>query len=130
MMSIQEDERRRISRDLHDQAGQQIVALKLKLEALERDTNGDMDAPKIEIRERIESAKALIARLDRDIDFFTWELRPPALDQFGLVAALERFAAEWSEIFGMPTDFKSTDWVAIACVQRSKPICIASCRKH
>jgi two-component system, chemotaxis family, sensor kinase Cph1 len=42
------------------------------------------------------------------LDFFTWELRPAALDDFGLVAALDTFVHEWSRTFRVAADFHST----------------------
>ena len=104
VISIQEDERRRISRDLHDQVGQQIIALRLQLEALDGESKGG-PAFLADQRRRIEVAINTIATLDRDIDYFTWELRPPALDEFGLVAALHRFVAEWSKTFSIAAAF-------------------------
>ena len=104
VISVQEDERRRISRDLHDQVGQQIVALRLQLEVLDGESKGG-PAFQADQRRRIEVAINTIATLDRDIDYFTWELRPPALDEFGVVAALRRFVAEWSRIFSIPAAF-------------------------
>lgn len=101
VISIQEDERSRISRDLHDQVGQQIVALRLQLEALD----GNAQGGSADERRRIDAAIKTIATLDRDIDYFTWELRPPVLDEFGIVVALRRFVAEWSRTFSIPAPF-------------------------
>ena len=106
VISIQEDERRRISRDLHDQVGQQITALRLQLEALDGESMGGPSF-QVDQRRRIEVAISTIATLDRDIDYFTWELRPPALDEFGLVTALRRFVAEWSKTFAISAAFHS-----------------------
>ena len=43
----------------------------------------------------------------RDLDFYTWELRPAALDDLGLVATLGNFVREWSKEFGVRADFQS-----------------------
>lgn len=104
VISIQEDERRRISRDLHDQVGQQIVALKLQIEALAEDSS----ASSRRRRELIETALDAIAILDRDIDYFTWELRPPVLDGAGLGAVIRRFVDEWSKTFGVAAAFHTS----------------------
>ena len=95
MLSVQEEERRRIARDLHDQVGQEIVALKLTLEAI------DHGSVPTALSERITAAKAITARLDRDVDLFTSELRPLTLDDFGLVAALDQLVQEWSLASGV-----------------------------
>jgi len=95
IMTIQEEERRRIARDLHDQVGQEIVALKLTLEAIDH-----AGAP-AEVRDRINTAREIAARLDRDVDVFTSELRPLTLDDFGLVPALDQLVAEWGHTTGV-----------------------------
>jgi two-component system CheB/CheR fusion protein len=100
VISIQEDERRRISRDLHDQVGQQMIALRRQLEALAGEPWFDAEQ-----RRRIETAINAIVTLDRDIDYFTWEMRPPALDEFGLVGALRRLLADWSKMFAVAAAF-------------------------
>jgi two-component system CheB/CheR fusion protein len=100
IITVQEDERRRIARDLHDHLGQQVAGLSLKLGALQ-DVAGIASASTA----IVEEARAIIGRLDKELDFFTWELRPAALDDFGLVAALGTFVTEWSRTFAVSADF-------------------------
>jgi signal transduction histidine kinase len=104
VMSIQEDERTRISRDLHDQVGQQITALKLQLEALGQACT-QAGAREADVRSRIERAMETISTLDHDLDYYTWELRPAPVDEYGFAGALRRFVAEWSETFSIPAVF-------------------------
>jgi signal transduction histidine kinase len=105
IISAQEDERRRISRDLHDHVGQQVVALRLAVERLgDLSTDGTSSAG-VGGRELLKKALDAIARLDRDIDFVTWELRPLVLDDFGLVAAIRRFVDAWSKTVSTHGDF-------------------------
>jgi signal transduction histidine kinase len=87
MLQGQEEERSRLSRDLHDQTGQALTALLLGLNAARR--AGDLD-----------EAKAALADLDgivhdalADVRSIAVRLRPAALDELGLAAALERLAA-------------------------------------
>ena len=103
IIGVQEDERRRIARDLHDHIGQQVVGLGLTLEALQQ-----LPEAKPTFVAKIEDAQQTIARLDRDLDFFVWELRPAGLDDLGLVVAIRNFVAEWSRIFGLAAEFHST----------------------
>ncbi len=100
----QHDKRTRISRDLHDQVGQQITALKLQLEGL-REACTDSQKSPADLESRIGAATKAIAILDRDIDYFTWELRPAAVDEHGLAAALRRFVGEWSDTFSIAAVF-------------------------
>jgi len=100
LMTVQEDERRRIARDLHDHLGQQVAGLSLAMQALESQAVAHED-----LRKRVQDAQATISRLDRDLDFFTWELRPPVLDDLGIAVALEHFVKEWSANFGVRSEF-------------------------
>jgi two-component system, chemotaxis family, CheB/CheR fusion protein len=100
LMTVQEDERRRIARDLHDHLGQQVAGLSLSMQALETLVHERDD-----LRKRVQDAQAVIGKLDRDLDFFTWELRPPVLDDLGVPIALEHFVREWSRNFGIRSEF-------------------------
>ncbi len=98
VVSAQEDERGRIARDLHDQFGQQLTALRLALERHQSEHGGRVES--------IEEALALTRQISKDVDFLAWELRPAVLDELGLVAALPRFLAEWSGHVGLATEFR------------------------
>jgi PAS domain S-box-containing protein len=103
IVSAQEDERRRIARDLHDHLGQQLTALRLAVERAARpDAAGAADDP-------INRALALIQQVGRDVDFLSWELRPAALDELGLGAALPRYVAEWSGYVGIQAECRVTN---------------------
>ncbi|HYE14778.1 MAG TPA: CheR family methyltransferase, partial [Pyrinomonadaceae bacterium] len=102
IVTTQEDERRRISRELHDQLGQSLTALRLKLEGL-REEAGARAKLKARIGELVEIAQ----RLDSDVDFLAWELRPSALDDLGLIVALSNYAQEWARHFGVAVNFHS-----------------------
>jgi two-component system sensor histidine kinase NreB len=103
VISIQEQERRRIARDIHDQVGQQMTALRMSLEAW-RSRSGNDPA----LVEHAERTMKLADELDQCIDYLTWELRPAALDQFGLSSALRNLVTGWSQRFGIPADFDAS----------------------
>jgi PAS domain S-box-containing protein len=96
LVLAQEEERRRIARELHDQLGQHMTALRLTLETLET-LSSDHD----EVRMRVETLQDLARQLDHDIAFRVWELRPAVLDGLGLAAALTEYAGNWSKRFGI-----------------------------
>jgi signal transduction histidine kinase len=87
LLDGQETERRRLARELHDEAGQALASILLGLKALEREVG---EEPLAVIRELVDTALGNVRRL-------TVELRPPALDDFGLAAALERLAGVTGE---------------------------------
>ncbi|HVF31260.1 MAG TPA: PAS domain S-box protein [Pyrinomonadaceae bacterium] len=99
VVTTQEDERRRIARDMHDSLGQQLTALRLKLASLKQDHSRDD-----KLGEHIEKLQELGANLDSEVNFLVWELRPTVLDDLGLVAAIEDFSREWSRHYGIPAE--------------------------
>jgi PAS domain S-box-containing protein len=90
LVSMQEDERRRIAREIHDHIGQQITVLRFKLESIKKMCD---DAP---ICNEIDVVEEITERLDKEIDFLAWELRPASLDDLGLKVTLGNFINEWS----------------------------------
>jgi two-component system CheB/CheR fusion protein len=103
LANAQEAERRRISRELHDQLGQQVSALVLKLSMLRDATTLPPRA-----REEIERLEAIARRLDADLDFLVWQLRPTALDDLGLQEALSDYIESWARHYNLQveTDLK------------------------
>ena len=102
LVSAQDEERRRISRDIHDRIGQQITALKMRLEALHTSGKGDLGRG-----EEVAVALQLAEEIDRSLTALTWDLRPSgALENFGLAMALENLVAGWSERFGIAAEFQ------------------------
>jgi PAS domain S-box-containing protein len=91
LVFAQEDERRRIAREMHDQFGEQLTALGLRIRAIKdaADGHGDLSA-------EIAALEEVAQQLDRDVDHLVWELRPTALDDLGLRAALANYIEDWS----------------------------------
>lgn len=104
IVRAQEDERRRIARDIHDHLGQQMTALRLNLEALDKGGGEDEELR----RKLVEQTKTIAAQLDADVDFLAWELRPAALDDIGLAEALGNYLREWSKHSGIEAQFHTT----------------------
>src|SRR5207245_9079042 len=90
----QEDERRRIARELHDQLGQQLTALRLTLETLKARVVEGTD-----LRVQLETLEQLAQQLDQDVAFRVWELRPTGLEEQGLRVALTNYVRNWSNRF-------------------------------
>jgi signal transduction histidine kinase len=101
VVEAQELERRRLARELHDETGQALTSILLGLKALEeRIDDPSSRAATAELRELVVSTLQDVRRL-------AVELRPSALDDFGLVAALERLTASFSEQTGIAVDFQT-----------------------
>ena len=100
LVVAQEEERRRLARNLHDGLGQRLTALRLMLESLASQfAASDASA-------RAADALEMLARIDQDVDFIAWELRPAALDELGLGKVLETYVNEWSRQTGVPARFR------------------------
>ena len=104
LILAQEDERRRIARELHDQLGQQMTALRLTLETLKTLSGESSRAP----HARLKRLQDLARQLDQDIAFRVWELRPAMLEGLGLAAALTEYAGNWSKRFGIRAELHMT----------------------
>lgn len=100
LIAVQDLERTRIARDLHDDIGQEVTALRLLLELMAAETSPEA------VRDGVARAQQMLATLDRRLHFVASELRPAALD-LGIVAALDQFAEQWASSSGIPVSFHS-----------------------
>ena len=96
LVQAQEEERSRISRELHDQLGQEITALGLKLAVIKASA-----ALNAEARREIEGLEAMVKGLDDDVETLVWQLRPTGLDELGLPEALQDYVSHWSRLYGV-----------------------------
>ena len=103
LVRAQEDERRRIARDLHDQMGQQLTALRLQLENLRTHLKADKQAAA-----EIHNLQGMLVRLESDLDFLAWQLRPAALDDIGLRESLADYIKGWSKHIHISAEFHSS----------------------
>ncbi|MGZ8693884.1 MAG: GAF domain-containing protein [Gaiellaceae bacterium] len=102
VMSAQELERRRLARELHDETGQALTSILLGLRAVEDATD---DAQR---RESLATLRELAVATLQDVRRLAVELRPKALDDFGLLPALERLTATFAEQTGMVVRVEQT----------------------
>ena len=99
LVFVQEDERRRIARDMHDQFGEHLTALSLEIASL-KDTCGTNP----DLARHVGTLETIAVRLDRDVEQLVWQLRPTALDDLGLRAALTNYVQEWSARHGVAAE--------------------------
>ena len=102
MAGAQEEERRRIARELHDQVGQTVTGLSLGLKTLEAALAGPNTDPAVQ--ERLAWLRSLAAGIGQDIHRAASDLRPAALDDFGLPSALKALSAAITERHGVAVD--------------------------
>lgn len=99
-LNAQEEERKRISRELHDDTAQALTAQLLRLKTIEA-TGGTLDPS------GLSQLIDLTAEALEDVRHMAHELRPPSLDDLGLLASLEGLIAQCRERFDLPVVFYS-----------------------
>jgi two-component system, NarL family, sensor histidine kinase DevS len=97
----QELERRRLARELHDETGQALTSILLGLRAVEDARSGDG------VQQSIGDVRELVVTTLQDVRKLAVQLRPKALDDFGLVPALERLVQTFSEGTGISVDLEA-----------------------
>jgi signal transduction histidine kinase len=99
LFQIQEDERRHLARELHDQMGQALTALKIDLQATQRLEE------RTDIVRRLDDSIAALERLLQQARQLSLELRPPLLDDLGLVPALRWYLDQQAQRAGLRVEF-------------------------
>ena len=103
ILHVQEEERKRISRELHDELGQALAAINTHLALVQRECVGDQDA---ELRTGIADVeKVLVGAIER-MHGFARALRSAALDDLGLLPALRSYLKDYAERTGLLVRFE------------------------
>ena len=101
LVTAQEEERRRIARELHDQTGQGLTALILGLTTL----LSLCDTPPAQ--DQVRRLTVLAKEIGQEIHHLAWDLLPASLDQLGLKTALVNYGEEWAGRTGIAVDVHS-----------------------
>lgn len=99
VVSAQEEERRRISRELHDETGQALTSLLIQLKVLERQSSAEG------VQTRVEELRKTAAGTLQEVRRLAADLRPSALDDLGLMPALESYIDAFSHQTGIIVAF-------------------------
>jgi signal transduction histidine kinase len=132
LLQTQDEERRHISRELHDSAGQTLAVLGMNLAQLLREARGKDPA----ITKRAEAAEQIVQQLQQEIRTASYLLHPPLLDEIGLASALEWYTQGLSDRSGVnitlkiPRDFgripREIELVIFRLVQE----CLTNIHRH
>jgi PAS domain S-box-containing protein len=101
IVSVQEEERHRLSRELHDEAGQALTALRISLGLIREDLSEEADA----LRQRLSETVTLAESITDQVRALAQTLRPPALATLGVNAALEGYCREFSRRTRLMVDY-------------------------
>jgi signal transduction histidine kinase len=105
LMHMQDDERRRIARMLHETTAQDLAALKMQLSGLQRTATALTDAERAALGESLALAEQSIA----EIRTLSYLLHPPFLDEAGLRSALRWYATGFAQRSGITVDLELPD---------------------
>lgn len=102
LLKLQDEERRRIGRELHDGMAQTILAVNLSLAQVRQSSPGLSE----QATRSMDKARELLHQMSREIRSLSYLLHPPLLDDLGLVSALKEYVHGFSERSGIETEFE------------------------
>ena len=105
LVSVEEKERGRLARELHDQMGQDLAVLKLELADLARTLGSTLSAGPASAQ--IAKLQALTADLVEQVHAIAWDLRPATIDELGVHGAFGHYLEEWQRRSGVSVDLES-----------------------
>ena len=132
LVAAQEEERKKLTRELHDHVGQMLTALRLEIGRADRSRRPE-DAP---LAQALGEAKRLLDTILRSVRDLVMGLRPSMLDDFGLQPALEWHVRDFRRRVGIPVDLHlSGDVDALpdqyrTCVYRVVQEALTNCARH
>ena len=132
LVQAQEEERKSISRELHDEIGQMLTALRMEVANLERFRH----SPGNEFQDHIAETKVMAERTLQSVRDLAMGLRPSMLDDLGLGPALEWQAREFSRRSGIPVTVDSDSHLeglpesVRTCVYRVAQESLTNCGRH
>jgi signal transduction histidine kinase len=100
LLEAQEEERRRVSRELHDELGQGLALLEIQIEEMKRRLGSDE-----KLASELAALRARVAEISDDVHRICCRLHPAILENLGLIAALRSYCEEYSAWSGIRTRF-------------------------
>jgi len=91
LLQMQDDERRRIARELHDSTGQELAWLNMSLSRLQTDMQADMQKLSVDTANRVAEALGVVSKVTSELRTMSYLLHPPLLDEMGLSSAIRWF---------------------------------------
>jgi signal transduction histidine kinase len=105
LLEIQDDERRRLARELHDSTGQLLAAIQLNLSLAQQ----DIENKPLDLRHRLSEAATLSKQAINEVRTMSYLLHPPMLDEAGLILALQWYVEGFVERSNLNVDLQLPD---------------------
>jgi two-component system sensor histidine kinase UhpB len=121
VLRAQEEERRRLALELHDQTGQSLTALALHATAIAQRLAGEQSAAAVHAQQDASRLAALAQRTLGEVQDLSRQLRPPLLDDLGLQAALRWLAEDARERLGVQVRLRVRDGAQLALHEPDSP---------
>ncbi len=129
---VQEEERHRISRELHDQTAQRLVALAVDLKQLELQLAAGQSPG-----ERVRALRQAVEQLQQQVRHVAWDLRTPEFEEGDLAAALREYVEDWSARTQVPaqcecrgTDGRRLPPLVVSALYRVAQQALANVEQH
>jgi signal transduction histidine kinase len=132
LLTAQEADRRRISRDLHDDINQRLAMLSMDLRRMEKDPSKDPEP----LRDGIRRVSDSLAAISDDVRQMAYRFHPSILDDLGLLKAVRRLVNEFSDRTGIQCSYVHKDPVGILppdvtiCIYRVVQECLSNISRH
>jgi PAS domain S-box-containing protein len=97
LLKLQDEERRRIARDLHDTTGQKIAVLSMTLDRLAK----LVDTRKVDVKDALTESREVVGKIGEEIRTLSYLLHPPLLDECGLASAVLWYAEGFKKRSGI-----------------------------
>ena len=104
IIKIQEDERKRISRELHDEIGQALTAVNFQIENLRSSSLGDLT----KVKEKLAEIKSIVDDASTNVHRISYDLRPSMLDELGLIPTLKWYTSNYFKMTNINVNLKTT----------------------
>ena len=132
ILTAQEEERRRIAQDLHDDVNQRLALLMLDLQGIDR----RLEPVGVDVQQAVRNVVKGLEELSDDVRYMAYRFHPSILDDLGLKAALQRLLDDFSSRAGVKTLFvhqpfdHTLDKTAATAVYRVVQECLSNIARH
>ena len=132
LVALQEDERRHLSRELHDHVGQMLTALRMEIGRIDR----AVPIPDLRLSEAVSECRQLVDQMFRTVRDLALGLRPSMLDDFGLQPALEWHVRDVMQRYGVDIHLQIAGELDSlpdrhrTCVYRAVQEALTNCVRH